>query len=102
LKAYRNRRTLYSFPIIMIGRKALEELADCGGFAILPAHREMYCDYAEMFAVMRPSWYDEEHKQLETTLVTYSKDEEGFAKFLTDWELSADRQEFKISLVEKQ
>ena len=86
----------------MISRKALEELADCGGIAILPAHREIYCDYPDMFAVIRPSWYDEEHKQLDTTLVTYYKDEEGFAKFLTDWELTGERHEFKISLVEKQ
>jgi hypothetical protein len=62
----------------------------------------MYCDYAENFAVMRPTWYDDEKKQLDTALVTYSKDEEGFAKFLTDWELTGERQEFKISLVEKQ
>jgi hypothetical protein len=86
----------------MLSRKALEELADCGGFAIVPAHREMYCDYSDHFAVIRPSWYDEEKKQLETTLVSYQKDEEGFARFLTDWELFGERQEFKISLVEKQ
>ena len=87
----------------MISRKALEELADCGGFAIVPAHEKMYCDYDEMFAVMKPSWYDEERTKLDTNLVSYPKTEEGYAKFLNDWDLySSESSCFKVSLVEKQ
>lgn len=87
----------------MISQSALKEVADAGGFVILPAHEEMYCDYDDRFAVMRPSWYDEEKTKLETRLVTYAKDEEGFAKFLNDWDISQmSHQEYKVSLCEKQ
>ena len=87
----------------MISQSALKEVADAGGFVVLPWHDQMYSDYDSQFAVMRPSWWDDEKTRLEVTGVNYTKDEEGYSKFLNDWDFDFERgKEYRVSVCEKQ